>query len=199
MSFVVEKIENFSLSLDSRKVFLRIGCRKQREDKIERVKVLIDKEKEKLTSLLEPKAVYTILDYNETNKHHIFKNAEKVGLSLCTIGYNLEKECTELTERNEILRALILDVWGSETVEEIANQVDRIISKKARQMNLWPSKRFSPGYGIWDIKEQKFIFNVLPSKEIGIELTKSFIMIPQKSVSFRINFYRDRNLSTKRI
>ncbi len=99
---------------------------------------------------------------------------------------------------NEMLRALILDSLGSEAAEEMAIQSDRILTEKAREMNLWPSKRFSPGYGKWDIQEQRYVFSVLPAESIGVRLTESCMMIPRKSVSFRINFYKDKKLSTRK-
>jgi len=98
---------------------------------------------------------------------------------------------------NEMARALILDSLGSEAAEEAAIQSDRILVEKAREMGLWPSKRFSPGYGKWDIREQQYVFQVLPGKDIGVSLTESCMMIPRKSVSFRINFYKDKKLTTR--
>jgi len=99
---------------------------------------------------------------------------------------------------NEMTRALILDALGSEAAEEVAIQSDRTLAEKAREMNLWPSKRFSPGYGKWDVKEQRFIFRLLPAADIEVRLTESCMMVPRKSVSFRINFYKDQKLTTRR-
>jgi len=102
-------------------------------------------------------------------------------------------------KKNEMLRGLVVDALGSEAAEEAAEQVDKILCKEARKMDLWPSRRFSPGYKNWDIKEQKYIFQILPVEDIGVTLTKSYMMVPRKSVSFRINFYRDKELSKRKI
>jgi len=141
---------------------------------------------------------HTILDYNETNKHPVFKDAEKVALCLCTIGPDLEDEINQLMEKNEMVRALILDSLGSEAAEEVAIQSDRRLADMARELRFWPSKRYSPGYGKWDVKEQKYIFQVLPGKDIGVSLTESCMMLPRKSVSFRINFYKNKKLTTRK-
>ena len=93
---------------------------------------------------------------------------------------------------------MILDSHGSEAVEEVAIKSDQILAKKARDMNLWASKRYSPGYGRWDLKEQRYIFHLLPGQDIAVSLTKSCMMIPQKSISFRINFYKEKDLSTRK-
>ncbi len=98
------------------------------------------------------------------------------------------------------MRSLILDAFGSEAVEEVAVQSDAFLAEKARKMFLWPSKRFSPGYKKWRLEEQQFIFDILPAQDIGVRLLEeSWMMIPRKSVSFRINFYPDRSLTTRKM
>jgi hypothetical protein len=198
MASRVEKIENLQVEVDPKRILRLIGYKKKSQEIKEPIKQLIEEEKKKLGHLLHPASLYTILDYDETSKHPIFKNAEKVALCICTIGPDLEKEINELMVKNEMLRALILDSFGSEAAEAVAIQSDQKLTEKARQMDLWPSKRFSPGYGKWDIREQRYVFSVLPGKDIGVNLTDSFMMIPRKSVSFRINFYKDKKLSTRK-
>lgn len=198
MSSPIEKIKNFKIELDEKRISRLIGYKKKSEEIKEPIKKLIAEEKKKLDYLLHPLAIYTIIDYAETNKHPIFKDAEKVALCICTIGPELEKEIKDLMKKNEMLRALILDTFGSEAAEEVAIQSDRILADRAREMNLWPSKRFSPGYGRWDIREQRFMFRMLPAQDIGVRLTESFMMIPRKSISFRINFYKEQKLSTRK-
>jgi cobalamin-dependent methionine synthase I len=198
MSRPVEKIANIKVEFDEKRILRLIGYRKKPKEIREPIKSLIAEEKKKLGNLLHPAAIYTIIDYAETNKHPIFKDAEKVAICICTIGPQLEQETKKLMKKNEMTRALILDALGSEAAEEVASQSDRILVERAREMNLWPSKRFSPGYGKWDIKEQRFIFQLLPAAEIGVRLTESCMMIPRKSVSFRINFYQEKELSTRK-
>ncbi len=194
----VEKIENFTVEFDEKRILRLIGYRKRPKEIKEPIKSLIAEEKKKLDYLLHPASIYTIVGYDETNKHLVFKDAVKVAICICTIGPELEREIKKLMEINEMTRALILDALGSEAAEEVAIQSDRILADKAREINLWPSKRFSPGYGKWDIKEQRFIFRMLPAADIGVRLTESCMMVPRKSVSFRINFYKEQKLSTRR-
>jgi hypothetical protein len=198
MSEPVEKIENFRIEFDEKRILRLIGYRKRPKEIKGPIKNLITEEKKKLDYLLHPASIYTIIDYAETSKHPVFKDAEKAAICLCTIGPELEQEIKTLMEKNEMTRALILDALGSEAAEEVAIQSDRTLAEKAREMNLWPSKRFSPGYRKWDIKEQRFIFGLLPAADIGVRLTESCMMVPRKSVSFRINFYKEQKLSTRR-
>jgi len=198
MSGSVERIKNFRVEFDEKRILGLIGYKKRNSEIKEPIKGLITEEKKKLDHLLHPASIYTIIDYEETSKHPVFKDAEKVAICLCTIGPKLEEEIKKLMKINEMTRALILDALGSEAAEEVAIQSDRKLAEKAREMNLWPSKRYSPGYGKWDVKEQRFIFKLLPAADIGVQLTESCMMIPRKSISFRINFYKDKKLTTRR-
>lgn len=188
---------NFKVEFDEKRILRLIGYKKKRQMIKEPVYKLILEQKNKLPRLLEPAAVYAIIDYNQTNKHPIFDHALKVALCVCTIGPKLEKEVESLTKKNELLQAFILDALGSEAAEEVAIQSDKMLAEKAREMNLWPSKRFSPGYGKWDITEQRFIFGILPGRDIGVSLRESCMMVPRKSISFRINFYKEKKFSTR--
>jgi len=198
MSGPVKKIENLTVEFDEKMILRLIGYRKRPKEIKEPIKSLIAEEKKKLDYLLHPASIYTIVGYDETNRHLVFKDAVKVAICICTIGPELEQENKKLMEKNEMMRALILDALGSEAAEEVAIQSDRILAEKAREMNLWPSKRYSPGYGKWDIKEQRFIFRMLPAADIEVRLTESCMMVPRKSISFRINFYKEQKLSTRR-
>jgi len=196
MSPIVKEIKDYKIELKDKRILRLIGHKRKLANSL--LEKLIAEEKKKLGPLLHPASVYTIIDHEETNKHPIFNKAAQVALCICTIGSGLEKEVKLLTNQNDLLRALILDSLGSEAVEEVALQSDRKIAEEALKMNLWPSKRFSPGYGEWDLKEQQFIFKTLPAKKIGVELNDSFMMIPRKSISFRINFYKDQKLTSRR-
>ena len=45
------------------------------------------------------------------------------------------------------------------------------------------TNRYSPGYCVWHLKEQKSLFSLLPAEYCNITLTDSCLMQPIKSVS----------------
>ena len=193
-------IDRFEIEIKEHNILRLIGYKRRNIKIDDSVRQLIIEVKKSLYQYLQPAALFRILDYEQTNKHPIFKDAKKVALCLCTIGSRLEDEVARLMDGNELLKALILDAFGSEAVEEVAIQSDLLLAKKAREMGLWPSKRFSPGYGSWHLKEQHFIFRMLPAHEIGVRLNQvSCMMIPRKSISFRLNFYEDKSLTKRKI
>ncbi len=198
MSIPIERMENIPVILHDKRILTLIGYRRRPESINDSVLKLIAEEKERAARLIRPETLFTVLEYSETNKHPIFDHAEKTAFCLCTIGPELEAQSAGYFRSQEMLRGLILDAVGSEAAEQVARHADRELAKLARKMDLWPSKRYSPGYKNWDLSEQKFIFDVLPAKEIGVSLNASFMMIPRKSVSFGVNFYRDARLTTRK-
>lgn len=193
----IQKLTSFQLMIPTQKICVRIGYRTSTDRINTSVIDLIEETKSLAYELLDPRAIYKILNYNETNRHPIFDHAEKVALSICTIGPIVESESARLIKDDKLMEGLILDAIGSEATEQVARQTDKFLCIKARENELWPSKRFSPGYPSWTIEEQRYVFQEIPGEEIGVTLNESCMMIPRKSVSFRINFYKTKDLSTR--
>jgi len=191
-------MRDFSLEIPERRLHMRLGYTRKTAVVPENMREMIRNERKSLIRLARAQSIFRVVDYEETNKHPIFARAKKVALCICTIGSEVEDQCADLMRRNEMVRSLILDSLGSEAAEAVAAQSDERLAIQAREENLWPSKRFSPGYGQWDIQEQRYLFQALPAQDIGVSLSSSCMMIPRKSVSFRINFYADKSLSTRR-
>lgn len=142
--------------------------------------------------LVKPKYVYKIFSVDSLPHHPIFERAQFVGLALCTIGEELEKEASRLTKKGDLLKGLIVDILGSEIVEMVADYANSLICKEALEKGLFTSKRFSPGYGIFELQWQKNFFSLLPADSIGIELLQSMMMFPRKSISFAVNIFKDK-------
>ena len=192
------RLTNICIDLNDKRILTLMGYRRRPKVIDESVLKLLAEEKERAARLVRPETLFTVLEYSETNEHPIFDHAEKTAFCLCTIGPELEAQSAGYFRSHDMLRGLILDAIGSEAAEQVARHADRELAKLARKMELWPSKRFSPGYKNWDLSEQTFVFDVLPAKEIGVSLNASFMMIPRKSVSFGMNFYRDARLTTRK-
>ncbi|MCP2604331.1 hypothetical protein NLC26_02500, partial [Candidatus Aminicenantes bacterium AC-708-M15] len=93
-----------------------LGLKRKDYPKKEEIKEIIQKEISEIKKLIEPKGIYRIIDYEETNRHPIFENAKKIALAICTIGSKLEKRSSELMRENQMLKGLIYDAYGSEAV-----------------------------------------------------------------------------------
>jgi len=181
----IKIIKDFSIAINEREVLRLLGYRKKEAD---RSTLQLLKEKEKgLPELVNPQAVYAIFDKSKVDRHPVFKGAEKVALCICTIGPSLEKNVSALMKEGSLLEGVVLDALGSEAAEEVANYANTEICREISQLRLFPSRRFSPGYGKWDIEEQRLIFSLLPGESIGVQLNPSCMMVPRKSISFAVN------------
>ncbi|MBN1505061.1 MAG: hypothetical protein JW952_08385 [Candidatus Eisenbacteria bacterium] len=118
--------------------------------------------------------------------------ALEVALSVCTIGAPLEERVSEYSSAGELTRSLILDAAGSVLTEAVCDYANEKICGRAVGRSLYTTRRVSPGYGRWKIEEQKVIFQLLPADSIGVTLTKSYMMIPRKSVSFAVRLTAER-------
>ncbi len=143
-------------------------------------------------SLSKPRYVYKIFPLKSLPHHPIFERASHVALALCTIGEELETEASKLTKSGELVRGLIVDILGSEIVEMVADYANSLICKEAMGRGLFAGKRFSPGYGIFELGWQKNFFALLPAESIGVKLLPSMMMFPRKSISFAVNIYKEK-------
>lgn len=86
------------------------------------------------------------------------------------------------TQVRDMARAAMLDALGSAMVEAACDQAETEIS--ARLPGKHRTDRFSPGYGDLPIQLQPEIIRVLDAqRRLGVTVTKSCMMIPQKTVT----------------
>ncbi|MFH1778549.1 MAG: vitamin B12 dependent-methionine synthase activation domain-containing protein [Candidatus Omnitrophota bacterium] len=115
------------------------------------------------------------------SKH--LRGVSRLALFICTIGSDLPNRVNEYVAKGEIARATILDAVGSEFAEALAQRVDDLIRAQAKREGFSASRRFSPGYGDWTVFDQAKILKILKANRLGVKVTKSCIMVPEKSVT----------------
>ncbi|MBI3600642.1 MAG: hypothetical protein HY097_08380 [Nitrospinae bacterium] len=115
------------------------------------------------------------------SKH--LKGCSRASLFVCTIGPKLEEKVKNYFAEGEQTRAYLMNGIGSAAVEDAANYVNQVIIKEAEKEGFETAKRFSPGYGDWDLSDQKAVFDVLKPSAIGVELNEKCLMIPEKTIT----------------
>ena len=86
--------------------------------------------------------------------------------------------------RTSLFEAYVLDAWGSEMIERMADAVEAEVSRWAMSRQTACSRRFSPGYCDWSLADgQRRIFSLLAPTTIGVTAQESGAMLPSKSVS----------------
>ena len=109
--------------------------------------------------------------------------AQQLVVAICTIGPQLEEATHALLSAGQAVEATVLDGIGSAAVEELAERACELFEDIAREGGLKTSAPFNPGAADWPLEAQRDVFDLVAAKEIGVQLTDSLLMLPQKSLS----------------
>lgn len=113
-----------------------------------------------------------------------FHGSSDVGIAICTIGQALSERVSELFATQNFAEALMLDSVGSVAVESLADAVNYSLCQQADRLNMRAGTRSSPGYGGWNLEEQRVLFRLCDGAKIGVSLNDQCMMVPRKSISF---------------
>jgi hypothetical protein len=195
-------IRDTHINLKSENVFRREGLSQPGSSKvkiislIEELLLLI-----KDDHLLETAIVYETQPIIGINRHRlVLKNvtlnsplfarmipdAKELAVVCCTIGPKLENVVTEYLGKNEALRGMLLDGIGNAAIDTLAQEACRNIAEVALTYGFQTSSPLSPGTSYFPITEQKKIFHLISSEQIGLKLSPAGMMVPRKSISMII-------------
>ncbi len=103
-------------------------------------------------------------------------DANEVWVVACTIGHDITNQIKREMICNPS-RGIILDACASVVIEAYAESINNRLAKGVR--------RFSPGYGDFDLSFQKVFAKLLDmEKNIGVYLSPAGLMVPEKSILF---------------
>jgi hypothetical protein len=211
-------IDNFRLNIDEEEVLRYQGCDSNNLKNVNPIIIKITREEiDKAYSLIETKGIY---DFVKVNQIHIDKGELNLtnGLSLnvnnrmldslkeidyivfgiVTIGHFLEDKVFEYFSSKDFPKALALDAAGTVSVRYLRSYLSDLIYKKAGGKRLYITKYYSPGEEGWAIDQQKNIFQIIPADKIGVKITDSYMMIPQKSLSFISGIGMNPEIATRK-
>jgi hypothetical protein len=193
-------IHDIPLSLKTTEVLRREGLGGGAKVRTE-IKILIE---ELLTSLkkahlLEPAVAYEYYMVKTMNGNQIslegdktlhgpllpaiFKEAKELIIILCTIGPKLETQVTDYSKSGETMRGMILDGIGSAAVDKLISEVLSIIASEVSARGYEVSSPINPGMPGFPLTEQWNLLGMVNASEIGVRLTATGLLVPQKSTS----------------
>lgn len=110
--------------------------------------------------------------------------AQQAYAGVYTIGPQLEEEARRLMTSGRNLEAYLLGEAGVLAVATLGRQVHRIIEEKAAGHGWGVGAELAPGQlAGWMIEEQKLICSLVEVAAIGVRVTESGMLVPQKSAS----------------
>lgn len=92
-------------------------------------------------------------------------------------------ELIDSNQKTDMTKAVVLDAAAGEIVDNGLDYIASLVSRElTRESAGLMKKRFSPGYGDLALETQGFFHSALEMERIGVKLTQSFMLVPQKSV-----------------
>ncbi len=112
-------------------------------------------------------------------------------LFACTLGIGVDS-LVKRYSLTELHMLPVVQATAAAYTEYCADYAQQELEMYAAQHSLYLRPRYSPGYGDFQLSCQRFLFDALQiSKNIGVSLTDSFLMVPFKSVTAVIGVSND--------
>ena len=165
------------------------------------MQVLIDKAIDRLSTQSHPRIVSKeyLIDVSEksvvihTENEDLTLESESLARNLkgCSgailLAATIGPSCDMLVRRASVTSAAEASVYqaaGAAAIEAYCDLINEKIKNEYESKGLFARPRFSPGYGDLSLSHQKDWFRLLDiTKNTGIELTDSLLMVPTKSVT----------------
>ena len=153
----------------------------------DRVRDVLDQVEAEAMPLLEPACAIVRATPDLLSHSQFLKTLDRAVLCLVTIGDGIEKAMDAHESDGAIGKALIMNVFGSAAAEATADAANALIREDVAREGLRCSRRFSPGYGGWDVSEQRWLLPTLDGDSLGVTLTAGCMMVPRKSITFAVH------------
>ena len=188
------------LALPEREILLRLGYRRARTVLDAETQTRLAAAMERSFRLCRPAGCWRVMDFQKMDAGHLrladgseiasgeivarYGDCRRLWLGAVTIGTALPERVRADFTADAGFDAVVGDAVGSETADAAMD----FLQESARQEILrhggrLTKRRFSPGYGDWGLEGQRLFFALLPMAELGVELTATAIMKPEKSVT----------------
>ena len=212
-------IKNIKLKIDEEEVLRYQGYHRNKAGKTgEIILETTRKEIEQGYCLFEPKGIYSSVKIKQISFSasggrvdlengfslnfsnsiiNLLKGTIYLVLGVVTVGSSLENKVSEFFTQREYPRAIALDAVGTVAVEGLSRYIRNLVCQEAKEQCFKTTRYFSPGYGDWDISQQKDIFKIIPTNKIEVSLTESCMILPRKSLSWIIGMGKRVIISSK--
>jgi len=111
---------------------------------------------------------------------------DEIVAGVCTIGDALERRASALWDARELPLAMMLDSVGSGAVESLAEYVNDLLCGEGIARGVRVTNRVSPGYGGWDVAEQRLLWRLCPGDAVGVSLNDACFMTPTKTITILV-------------
>ncbi len=101
-----------------------------------------------------------------------------------TAGNRVMQEISRDSKSGNLTRAILLDAVASEMTDKALDWIAEHMGRELRRQGKGIThSRFSAGYGDFELENQKIMYERLQLQEIGVKITDSCVLVPEKSVT----------------
>ncbi|WP_058486489.1 vitamin B12 dependent-methionine synthase activation domain-containing protein [Defluviitalea phaphyphila] len=195
----IKYFENIWIDPPIDRILYRLGYKKNKTRLDENQMANIEEIIWEGVSFCHPRGAFLILPITKKTKNSVtigkhlieskslaelLKDSKEVVLAASTIGMEIIDKIQDEIKKENSIKAVIFDSTASQvadkTVAWIMDFVNKSLEKEAKKIT---SFRYSPGYGDLGLEYQKIFFEELQLEKIGMKLTKTYMMVPEKSVT----------------
>lgn len=126
----------------------------------------------------------------------ILAGCDEVVVVILTLGPAIDAEVGAFTRSKDLLEALFLETAGWVLEEKATRELAAHLSARARDEGHRLTRRLGPGYGDWNLAEQKALFSVFTGTSLPVRLLESCAMVPKMSRSGLYGLRRDGGART---
>ncbi len=124
----------------------------------------------------------TLLDIGA--KADLLLPARLAQISVITLGPEIDRLRKDLGKKGQSFRSYVLDTAGILALKNIGQSVNQIAENEAVRRGWKVGYRMSPGSCTgWPLKDQRPLCDLLPLKDIGVQIIPSDMLSPLKSVA----------------
>ncbi len=122
------------------------------------------------------------LSFSGKGIHRLLTYSQYAAVFVLTVGDTIDQEMAKLSQ-DDFAEAFFLDGIATTMTHGMLELLESELLNEASTLGCKLGRRFAPGYARWELKEQRKLFEFLKAHEIGMALSDTYFMLPQKSIS----------------
>jgi hypothetical protein len=196
---MVKYFEYIPPELKKSLILTRLGYRKGLTDLSEQDRQFVDDAIKEALLLCHLRGAYSIceitcrdegqvvlengVEFTSGDLAQFLSDSTSVVLIAATAGSDVYDKTAELMREGQGALSIVYDATASQVADTALDWIVGFINKSIAIRGLRLTKRrFSPGYGDLPLHFQKTIYDILSLKKVGVSITESFMLVPEKSV-----------------
>lgn len=195
----IKVMKNLKPVYDKNLIYARLGYDKTRTGLPPHVHEEAERLIKKAENTLSLTGAYRIMDIAETSPPRVvledgtilsgiklaelMKGCSQALIMLATGGGKIMELIGRLQEEGRMSEAVVIDAAASEITDSVLDMVMLHVSQLLRSKGkILTQRRFSPGYGDFDILQQKELYRLMDGEAFGISMNEACMLLPEKSV-----------------